>query len=61
MGSLKIWIAASVAYAAISAAIYVFVCWRRGYRHLPLRSALSFLCYLVFGLAVVYLLHKLAA
>lgn len=61
MGSKLIWIAASFVYGAVSAAIYVFACWRGKKRHLLRRGVLSFAAYTAVTLMlvrVVWLLFK---
>lgn len=56
MGSKLIWIAASFAYGAVSAAIYVLACRLRGKNKLMKRALLSFAFYTTMGLLIVRVL-----
>lgn len=56
MGSKLIWIAASFAYGAVSAAIYILACRLRGKRGLLKRALLSFAGYTALGLLIVRIL-----
>lgn len=56
MGSKLIWIAASFAYGAVSAAIYILACRLRGKRALLKRALLSFAGYTALGLLIVRIL-----
>lgn len=59
MGSKLIWIAAAIAFGAVSAAIYILCCWRSGRKNLLRRALISFAGYTLFALAVVYVLLTL--
>lgn len=56
MGSKLIWIAASFAYGAVSAAIYILACRLRGKRGLLKRALLAFAGYTALGLLIVRIL-----
>lgn len=61
MGSKLIWIAAALAYGAVSAAIYIFLLWRKKKNHLFKRGIIAWFCYSFFGLMVVWILLKVFA
>lgn len=57
MGSKLIWIAASFAYGALSAAIYFWICRGKRMPNLKRRTAIAFGAYTLFGLLVVRVLY----
>lgn len=61
MGSKLIWIAVALAYGAVSAAIYVFLLWRKKRQHLIRRGILAWFGYSLFGLTVVWILLRVFA
>lgn len=58
MGSKLIWIAAALAYGAVSAAIYVFVLWQKRVNGLIRKGIIAWFGYSLFALVVVWILLR---
>ncbi|MCM1310201.1 MAG: hypothetical protein NC301_04130 [Bacteroides sp.] len=59
MGSKLIWMAATLAYGMVCAAIFTFIRWRQGAKHHLRRLISSFCCFTLLGAAIVYVLWRL--
>ncbi len=60
MGPLYIWIAASIAFGAVTAAIYIWICRGNRRPHLMQRAVIAFIAYTVVALFIVRILYKIA-
>ncbi len=58
MGSKLIWIAAALAYGAVSAAIYIFILWRKRRTGLLRKAIIAWLGYTAVALLIVWVLLR---
>ena len=58
MGSKLIWIAAALAYGAVSAAIYIFLLWRKRVGGLLRKGIIAWFGYSLFALVIVWILLR---
>ncbi len=58
MGSKLIWIAAALAYGAVSAAIYIFILWRKKRSGLLRKAIIAWFAYSIVALIIVWVLLR---